>query len=335
MSFNYQQQPKKQQRDESRHMQNQNQSQNKSQSQQYQQHQEHYQGSMHDVDPEMYADEVLEEERPRTDALHSEAKPFDASVEGVIDELQPQTPSLKVAVAGAAVVAAILVVAIGVSSAHRHHEEITHSQSVSMTDTDTASTSLATANPYPVKTIESASKMVPVVTAPIINTQATADNRDTQVKLARIEKLVAQVNANNAQSNAQLTTEVTQLTQQLNTNQAASQQQLGALNAQLNDLSGQVTTFSKSVNSQLAEVVEVSTGKQCLDAKLLPFAVQSIDMINGQAVVSVNYDDQVVPLQSGFSVVGWKLENTDYQKQQFTFINAKGTCVSGMVNNQF
>lgn len=49
----------------------------------------------------------------------------------------------------------------------------------------------------------------------------------------------------------------------------------------------------------------------------------AIDSIEGQPVVSANYDYKTVALSVGFSLAGWSLEKADYGRQRAEFINPK------------
>jgi hypothetical protein len=60
-----------------------------------------------------------------------------------------------------------------------------------------------------------------------------------------------------------------------------------------------------------------------VDEKELPFTVESVDLIQQQAVVTVRYDYKSQPLDVGYSMAGWELIKADFSKQTAEFINKK------------
>lgn len=121
-------------------------------------------------------------------------------------------------------------------------------------------------------------------------------------------------------------------------NDGKIESQLGLLTGSISALSNQLDkTLSTSIEagntliqSQLSEVnqsIEAIKSSenpiQYLKPSDLPFDVIAIDSIEGQPVVSANYDYKTVALSVGFSLAGWSLEKADYGRQRAEFINPK------------
>ena len=89
-----------------------------------------------------------------------------------------------------------------------------------------------------------------------------------------------------------------------------------ALASQLTDMKG-----------QLSNIQQLSQPGGYIDPSNLPFAVQFIDSVSGQNVVTVSYNNLLTPLSTGESLAGWTLVSADYASQYAVFQNAKDQLV--------
>jgi hypothetical protein len=156
---------------------------------------------------------------------------------------------------------------------------------------------------------------------------------DVQTKLSDIKNLVSDKNNQNDINNIKvalenLNTQIGTIINEDKANQLAMEQKFTALSTQL-------VTMQKETNKNFANLEAIDQHKKCYPASKLPFTVRSIDFINGRAVVSVAYDNSVVPLEKNFALAGWKLSSADYQTQTAVFVDPKGICAQSNLNNNF
>ena len=100
--------------------------------------------------------------------------------------------------------------------------------------------------------------------------------------------------------------------------------QLAKTAVTLNDLhavSTQIQSMQNEVDNQLGDLKsEFSlTHKHYLDADALPFKVISIDVMDGQPFVSVEYQHLMTPLAVGDALAGWKVSYADYANSAVEF----------------
>lgn len=108
-----------------------------------------------------------------------------------------------------------------------------------------------------------------------------------------------------------LTTSVSQLATQMNETLASSIQ-----NSDLKLQEG-----LSAVSQSLDAMKQTKQPIQYLKPSDLPFEVIAIDSIEGQPIVSANYDYKTTPLDVGFNLAGWELLNANYAKQRAEFVN--------------
>lgn len=100
-----------------------------------------------------------------------------------------------------------------------------------------------------------------------------------------------------------------------------------AKTSEIQKMSNQIESFKDDIHTYLGELKRLITGasgnKQFIDASILPFHVIAVDVIAGQAYVSVDYDNHIFPLAIGDILAGWRVNNTDYDLNRVEFVNAK------------
>jgi len=93
----------------------------------------------------------------------------------------------------------------------------------------------------------------------------------------------------------------------------------------LQHVSSQLTDMHHDVDQQLLDLKNEVAGsngtKNYLDPHLLPFQVIAVDVITGQPYVSINFDQHIMPLMIGDTLVGWTLIDADYSTSHATFQN--------------
>ena len=135
--------------------------------------------------------------------------------------------------------------------------------------------------------------------------------------------------------------QINDLTKALNTPQAVVD--VDSLKQGLSQISSQIDTLQKDNATSLKEIMENENAVvnkklddlqagvtelkdlqhpiKYLPAKELPFAVQSIDLIQQQPVVTIAYANKSQPLDLGYSVAGWELIKANYTQQRAEFKN--------------
>ncbi len=81
------------------------------------------------------------------------------------------------------------------------------------------------------------------------------------------------------------------------------------------------------MKGQLTNIQQLSQPGGYIDPSNLPFTVQFIDNVSGQAVVTVSYNNLLTPVSVGESLAGWTLVNADYASQYAVFQNSKDQLV--------
>lgn len=101
-----------------------------------------------------------------------------------------------------------------------------------------------------------------------------------------------------------------------------------------NNFTQQFTNFSTTMGSQFAGmkdqlnvIQQLSQPGNYIDQSNLPFSVQNIDNVSGQAVVTVSYNKLLTPISVGESLAGWTLISADYASQCAVFQNSKAQLV--------
>ncbi len=95
-------------------------------------------------------------------------------------------------------------------------------------------------------------------------------------------------------------------------------------------ISSQMADFRNDMDTQMNSLeknIAGGTNKIYLDEKVLPFKVLSIDVISGQAFITVDYQHHQTALQIGECLVNWKIMSADYQDQSVEFQNNKSQFV--------
>ncbi len=166
-----------------------------------------------------------------------------------------------------------------------------------------------------------------------VTDNVSSDLTDLQAKLANIESMLSAKKSvvdvdRIKESIGELNEEILQIEDE-------NKSQYGALHAEITNLFSQVITYQKQTTDKLNEIANANNKKICIAASNLPFVVQSIDMINGRNVVSVSYADMTSPLESSFSLAGWKLVESDYEHQTARFVNHTDQCVEINLKGEF
>ena len=104
-----------------------------------------------------------------------------------------------------------------------------------------------------------------------------------------------------------------------------------AKSSEIQKISSQIASVKDDVNTQINDlkksISESMGNKQYLDASALPFHVIAIDVIGGQAYVSVDYANHIFPLAIGDILTGWRVSNSDYDSSVAEFVNEKNQFV--------
>ncbi len=80
------------------------------------------------------------------------------------------------------------------------------------------------------------------------------------------------------------------------------------------DLDNKLDAIQKAISTQ-------DDGKEYLDKSALPFIVLSIDVIAGYPFVSVNFNNQILPMSVGDTLAGFRLESADFVLDTAQFVN--------------
>jgi hypothetical protein len=96
-------------------------------------------------------------------------------------------------------------------------------------------------------------------------------------------------------------------------------------------MSGQIVSVKDAIDAQLMNmkkvILEGTGGKQFLEASVLPFHVISVDVIEMQPYVSVEYANHISPLALGDVLAGWRVIRADYESGLAEFENDKNQLV--------
>lgn len=181
----------------------------------------------------------------------------------------------------------------------------------------------------------SQSKVATPEALPPVNQTAvlTASLNAIQATLAQVQQRLSQPAT--PALNASIKTTLAGVTASLSHLQASNQQHYQALSQQVGKLASTVASNQHATVKQLTTLEKLNSHQTCLSADHLPFTVRSIDWINGQAVVSVQYNHSVVPLEQHFSLAGWQLKHSDYEQQTAQFTNTQGVCAAVQLKGGF
>lgn len=160
----------------------------------------------------------------------------------------------------------------------------------------------------------------PSVIQPTLIARSDATLADIQTKLAMIEQQLNQQNT--ASTLKPMTAQLGSLHQTLVNLQQKNRQQM---NEQLAKDNAATTGQIQALRNELATLRQLLQRNQVMVLKpeALPFRVTAIDMIQGQAVVTLQYDYKSFPIQKGDSIAGWQLNQVDYAQQKAEFIDSK------------
>jgi hypothetical protein len=100
-----------------------------------------------------------------------------------------------------------------------------------------------------------------------------------------------------------------------------------AKSGDIQKIATQMTSVKNDIDTQLTDIkkaVSQSTGgKQYMDISILPFKVNSVDVIGGQPYASVQYGGSFTPMAVGDLLAGWRMVTADYDAWIVEFVNDK------------
>ena len=188
------------------------------------------------------------------------------------------------------IIGAIAVICIGIL--FLSHHKITHLKK-SIQNTKSVVKTLGT-----VTQINPEQNQLNDISAKLANIEKILNNKGAYVDIDNIKTslsiLIAKVNALSQANDQAITNQITQSKKQLN-------QKLNTINVELSDIKKQ------------------NTPHRVISASHLPFQVVSIDNIQNDDIVSVHYDNHLLPIELNAKLAGWTLikANTEDQTAQF------------------
>lgn len=105
--------------------------------------------------------------------------------------------------------------------------------------------------------------------------------------------------------------------------QELSDKSSGIISKQIQDNTEQLKIELNIIKAKLTMLQQEKQKIAYLKPADLPFTVVSLDNIQQNNVVTVNYDYQTIPINIGDYLAGWKLINADFADQKAEFINQK------------
>ena len=105
--------------------------------------------------------------------------------------------------------------------------------------------------------------------------------------------------------------------------QDLSDKSSGIISKQIQDNTEQLKIELNIIKAKLTMLQQEKQKIAYLKPVDLPFTVVSLDNIQQNNVVTVNYDYQTIPINIGDYLAGWKLINADFADQKAEFINQK------------
>lgn len=120
-----------------------------------------------------------------------------------------------------------------------------------------------------------------------------------------------------------LTNQLTDISQALSG--TAKHSEIQKINDQLAIVASAVSDLENNLGDQISH-------KKYMNTEALPFQVTNLDLISGQAYVTVNYQNHVIPIGIGDSLATWKMIDADYGSQTAEFANKKGQYVRVAIN---
>ncbi len=176
-------------------------------------------------------------------------------------------------------------------------------------------------------TIKMSEKNVPAVT---ISPEKIMQNQlnDISAKLANIESSLsnkdAYVDIDSIKSTvASLITQVNEITQKDD----------NAITTQITQGNDQLNTQLKTIKTTLSEIKQQNVHHTVIPASNLPFQVVSIDNIQENDIVTINYENHIAPLEINESLAGWRLVKANTNDQKATFENKAKNYVKIDLNN--
>lgn len=174
---------------------------------------------------------------------------------------------------------------------------------------------------------------------------ATSTSSDSNRNNASLIKQVS-VSTHTTQAGDYLQQRLQDISDQLATiRQRLDQSNSDALSQQVNGIIDQMKDLSSESNKLITDQIQASTATlqkqlQTINTALiklqkeqehvkylkpgdLPFKVVSIDNIQQNNVVTIDYNDTTFPIEVGSYVAAWKLISADFVSQKAEFINSK------------
>lgn len=150
------------------------------------------------------------------------------------------------------------------------------------------------------------------ISAKLANIESSLSNKDAYVDIDSIKSTVAS-----------LITQINQITQKDDK----------AIATQITQSSDQLNTQLKTINSTLSQIKQQNVHHTVIPASNLPFQVVSIDNIQENDIVTINYENHIAPLEINESLAGWRLIKANTDDQKATFENKAKNYVKIDLNN--
>jgi len=150
------------------------------------------------------------------------------------------------------------------------------------------------------------------ITAKLANIEASLSNKNAFVDIDSIKltlaSLITQINQISQSNDKTITSKITQSNDQLNT--------------QL-----------KTIKSVLVDIKKQNVHHTVISSSNLPFKLVSIDNIQENDIVTINYDSHMLPLEINDYLAGWKLIKASTVNQKAEFENKQKNYVKINLNN--
>lgn len=150
------------------------------------------------------------------------------------------------------------------------------------------------------------------ISAKLANIESSLSNKDAYVDIDSIKSTVAS-----------LIIQINQITQNGDK----------AIATQITQSSDQLNTQLKTINSTLSQIKQQNVHHTVIPASNLPFQVVSIDNIQENDIVTINYENHIAPLEINESLAGWRLVKANTNDQKATFENKAKNYVKIDLNN--
>ncbi|OGT35645.1 MAG: hypothetical protein A3F11_06995 [Gammaproteobacteria bacterium RIFCSPHIGHO2_12_FULL_37_14] len=146
----------------------------------------------------------------------------------------------------------------------------------------------------------------------LANIESSLSKKDAYVDIDTIKSTVAS-----------LITQINQITQKDD----------NAITAQITQGNDQLNTQLKTIKNTLSEIKQQNVHHTVIPASNLPFQVMSIDNIQENDIVTINYENHIAPLEINESLAGWRLVKANTNDQKATFENKAKNYVKIDLNN--